>query len=93
MLVKVTSKIKLSIELNDGTKMISDEDVDKEEVHFLLFESTVNRFDLNWRIIGQVFRTFRASNLKFGTWYISDVDNWLNGNPLCDNDPWSMDDE
>ena len=47
LLVRFETSTKLNLVANDGTVMIRDEDRDKTEIHFALFESEMDRYDLN----------------------------------------------
>ena len=84
ILLKVETKLKLNLIDHNGDSMILD--ADSKETHFMLLESTTDRYELSWRVLKKVFNKFRKPSLEFEPWVLVDFDNCLKGNPLIDDE-------
>ena len=80
--LKIETKLKLNLIDNDGNSMISKNDIDTKETHFMVVESITDRYELNWRVLKKVFERFRNPSLNFEEWVLVDFDNNLKGNPI-----------
>ena len=80
--LKIETKLKLNLIDNDGNSMISKNDIDTKETHFMVVESITDRYELNWRVLKKVFDRFRNPSLNFEEWVLVDFDNNLKGNPI-----------
>ena len=56
LLVRFESNLKLNIIDKDGTSMISEDQIDEKEVHFVKFETVTDRMELGWGVIPKLFK-------------------------------------
>ena len=82
LLIRFETNLKLNIIDKDGTPMISEDQNDEKEVHFVKFETVTDRMQLGLGIFSKLFkRIFVPQKLEFERWYITDFDDCLKGNP------------
>merc|ERR1712166_685497 len=80
-LLKIETKLKLNLIDKDQNSMISANDKDDIETHYLQIESVMERFDMGTGVFRQMWAQFRNPDIKFERFYVTDFDNSLNGNP------------
>ena len=82
LLVKITTPIKLNLVNKEGLEMISKEDADEREVHFVQFEGTHARYKFDFSIIKQLWGMYNMKSWVIHDWKVTDFDYCLKGNPI-----------
>lgn len=77
--VRVNTCLKLNLEDENGQMIREENSLDKES-HYLVFESVTDRYELTYRVLGQLFSKIWSKKLNFEEFVIVDFDNCLNGN-------------
>ena len=62
--------------------MISKEMADEKEVHYVQFEAVHRTYECNFKVIPQLWNTFRDNSLTLKDVTITDFDYYLKGNPI-----------
>lgn len=83
LLVRFETSTKLNLVANDGTLMIQEENEADTEIHFALFESEMDQYELNLlKMFKKTVKKMTNPGIKFGPWVMVDFDHYLKGNPL-----------
>ena len=82
VLVKIKTPIKLNLINKDGQEMISKEDVDKREVHFVQFEAAHETQKVAWTLALLPWRKYNVDSWEVHDWKITDFDHCLKGNAI-----------
>ncbi len=82
MLIRVETNLKLNLIDKDGLSLIPSNEIMQDEVHFLRFESVVNEYTISFKTIWQLLKEMKnRPPLQFSNWTITDLDDFLKGNP------------
>ena len=76
MIIKFRTNFKLNLFSKDGSKLISNDAMRDEEVHYVKFEGAYPEFEFSPESLKKSLSTF-----NFKDWTIVDFDNYLQGNP------------
>ena len=82
--VRVETSCKLNLNKKDGSKLIADSDLDKPEVHFIVFEGVVDDHHVSFFSLFKTLWMLRNPLQlapKDGKWKIVDFDHFMLGNP------------
>lgn len=82
MVIRVDTNLKLNMVGRDGKALISPDDFDEEEIHFMRVESVCNEFEISPKTVFRMIKEmFSKKQLNFRDWTITDFDDFLKGNP------------